>query len=82
MKEKSQNKKKSIKAIILRKMLANTSGQSSCEKVKLENLLVGEIFVSRLDARSKLAYHLYSKKKNEEGLITKGLIIRKGKIND
>lgn len=65
----SLNKKKMAKAIILRKMLIKELIDGSFyEKSELEDDLKGII------TKSQLEFHLYSKKKNEEGLISKRIV--------
>ena len=63
------NKKMTTKAVILRKLLTKELIEGSFyEKSNVEKDLKGII------SKSQLEFHLYSKQKHQEGLITKGIV--------
>jgi len=69
MKEKSHNKKKEVKALIIRDILQRELSGQGLRKSEIEKDLK-DLGISR----SKFEYHLYSTKKHEDGLIPKKVI--------
>ena len=77
MKNNSLNKKKEVKALIIRNMVLRELSNQSLEKSEIEKDLKNLGI-----PRPNFEYHLYSKSKKEYGLIPKGIIkSRKGKLS-